>query len=349
MRILPVLVFLTLLGVSECLAADERPGLSSVRNWLLLLNNDLDEDVVGKIAASDHDMVVVDHVSSQPGTDAGKSVRVVRQMQERGDGGRRLVIAYLNVGQAESYRRYWQKGWRVGAPAWVLGADPDGWQDNYPVAYWSPQWKELITGEHGLLRSIRDAGFDGVYLDWIGGFEDGNVLAAARRDHVDARREMIAWVREVSRAAKLLDPHFLVIAQNAATLLADERYLAAIDGVAHEDIWFTGADGGPEGDCAVPRRQADVGSITYISKLSRACRKSYRRDAANAMHFAGEEVLVPLLLQARAAGKTVFTVDYALSAGNVAAVHQTSRSLGFVPFTGARLLKSFADPVADSP
>ncbi len=349
MRFPTALVIFLLMGVSVCDAADDRPRLGSVRHWLLLLNNDLDDAVVGKIAASGHDMVVVDDVSSQPGVDADRSARVVRQMQKREGGGRRLVIAYLNIGQAESYRIYWQKGWRVGSPAWVLGADPDGWQDNYPVAYWSSHWKDLITGDKGLLRSIQKAGFDGVYLDWIGGFEDVSVLSAARREHVDARSEMIAWVAEVSRVAKARDPDFYVIAQNAAPLLSDGRYLESIDAVAHEDIWFTGADRGPEGDCAVPRRQSDVGSAAFVSALSSACRKSYRRDGASAMHFAGEEALVPVLEQAQSAGKSIFTVDYALSARNIAFVHRTSRSFGFVPFTGARLLKSYADPVADQP
>lgn len=325
-------------------ATEERPPLAGVQNWLLLLNSDLEAPVAARIAGSTHDLVVVDHVSSQPGFSADKSFTVVQQLRARPDGGRRLVIAYLNVGQAESYRTYWKKGWRIGKPSWILGADPDGWQDNYPVAFWSKDWKALIAGEGGVLASIQNAGFDGVYLDWIGGFEDSNVLAKAKREGVDARAEMVAWVREVSRAAKARDPGFLIIAQNAAPLLSDAGYVDAIDAVAHEDIWFTGADSGPQGDCPVPRTEAEVGSPEFLASLNGPCRKAYGRDAANAMHFAGEAAIVPMLQRAQAMGKTVFTVDYATEPHNVSAIVSTSRALGFVPFAGARLLKTYVEP-----
>jgi cysteinyl-tRNA synthetase, unknown class len=339
-----IVIFMLVLS-GNCWAGEERPPLSDVRHWLLLLNNDLDDGTAGQIAASEHDMAVVDHVSSQLGVAEGRSAEVVRQLKLRADGGRRLVIAYLNVGQAESYRTYWKKGWRIGRPTWILGTDPDGWQDNYPVAYWAKAWKELIVGDGGLMASIQKAGFDGVYLDWIGGFEDSNVLAKAKRDGVDARAEMVAWVGEVSRAAKASDPGFLIIAQNAAPLLSLAAYLEAIDGVAHEDIWFTGADSGPQGDCPVPRTQNDVGSAAFIASLNKLCRRAFGRDKANAMHFVGEAAIVPMLQGAQAAGKTIFTVDYAVEGDNVKAIMSASRGNGFVPFAGARLLKDYVGPV----
>jgi cysteinyl-tRNA synthetase len=328
----------------NALAGDTKPALAETTSWLLLLNNDLETAIVDRMAASTYDMVVIDHVSSQPGMPASRSADVVSRLRAKADGSRRLVIAYVNVGQAESYRHYWVKGWKIGHPAWILGSDPDGWQDNYPVAYWSGAWKAIITGENGLLADIQRAGFDGVYLDWIGGFEDQNVIAAARRGGVDPRTEMIRWVREVSADAKGRDPSFLVIAQNAAPLLEDRNYLKAIDAVAHEDIWFTGADSGPEGDCAVPRSQSDVGSPAFVASLTPACQRAYKRDRATAMHFAGEEAIVPMLQSAVDAGKTVLTVDYALRPENVETVRSRSRGFGFVPFVGARSLKAYVPP-----
>lgn len=356
LRIAALLVFAMLCAVFHANAADDVPlglkpiDLKDVKSWLLLLNSELDTRTLERIEAAPFDMVVVDHVSSQKNVPEAASASAVRRLQRGPGSTRRLVIAYLNIGQAEDYRKYWQKGWRVGKPRFVLGTDPDGWEGNFPVAYWRPEWKELITGAGGLIAGIRAAGFDGLYLDWVGGFDDQSVLAAARREGVDARLEMIEWVRQVSVGAKAGARPLFVIAQNAAPLLADGGYLEAIDGVSHEDIWFTGADGLAEGDCPVPRTSAEVGSASYLARLNKACRRSHDKDPASAMRFAGEEAIVPLLQRAQAAGKPVFTVDYALDPKNVAFVRDVSRSLGFVPFAGARNLNTIvAIPADDAP
>lgn len=337
-----VVLFACLSGSLPCMARE----LPDVRSWLLLLNNDLEKSMVSRISGSGYDMVVVDALSTQKGSESDRSRDVVERLRLKPDGSRRLVIAYLNIGQAEDYRTYWHKGWRVGSPAFILGTDPEGWEGNFPVAYWKHGWKELIVGERGLLRVIQDAGFDGVYLDWIGGYEDHSVVEAARRDHVDPRGEMIAWVREVSAAAKARVSGFRIIAQNAAGLLQDEAYVSAIDAVAHEDIWFTGADGGPDGDCPVPRTLSDVGSAAYKASLGPACRRAYRRQSSGAMHAVGYDAIVPLLSSAAGKGLTIFTVDYARDPKHVDIVIRESRTLGFVPFVGMRRLDSFVDEIA---
>lgn len=314
---------------------------------MLLLDNDLKPDTVQTIAASDYDMVVIDDLASMKDHSADDVAAKVRALQVKPDGSRRIVIAYLNVGQAEDYRTYWLKGWRIGSPSWILATDPDGWKGNYPVAYWDAAWQTTIAGQDGLLKSIVDLGFDGVYLDWIGGFEDDRVIAAARRVGVDAREEMIRWVAQVSTAAKALKPGFKIIGQNATALLTDEAYLAALDGVAQEDIWFTGGDGGPEGDCPVPRTASDVGNPAFVEQLPKPCLRAFRKDRSNAMHFAGESEIVPLLDIARAQNKAVFTVDYALHSSNVAWVAARSRTLGFVPFVGARSLSAYIPPAPE--
>jgi len=330
------------------LPACQASELSNVRSWLLLLNNDLDEAMVSKIASSGYDMVVIDDVSTQSGVAQGRSKEIVERLRVKPDGSRRVVIAYLNIGQAEDYRTYWRKGWRRGAPRFILGDDPEGWAGNYPVAYWKPAWKEFIVGDAGVLSRIQGAGFDGVYLDWIGGYEDDSVVAAARRDGVLPAREMTSWVREVSAAAKSRAPEFLIIAQNAAGLIEDPSYTAVIDAVVHEDIWFTGADGGPDGDCPVPRTQDDVGSAAYKASLSAACRKAFRRSGSGAMHAVGYDAIVPMLKIAAGRGLSVFTVDYARAPSHVDNVMRESRALGFVPFVGSRRLDSFVDEIATS-
>ena len=324
-----------------------QPDLASVRHWLLLLDNDLKPDIVQRIAASDHDMVVIDDLASMKDHSESEMAATIRAIRMKPDGTRRIVLAYLNVGQAEDYRTYWRKAWRVGSPSWIVGHDPDGWKGNYPVAFWRTEWQDEIAGANGLLKSIIALGFDGVYLDWIGGFEDEGVVKAAKRDGVDPRAEMIRWIAALSARAKSMSPEFLIIGQNATSLLSDEAYIAALDGVAQEDTWFTGADGGPDGDCPVPRTADDVGSPAFVQSLSKPCLHAFGKDRSNAMHYVGESEIVPLLDLARARNKPVFTVDYALHGSNVTWVAERSRRLGFVPFIGGRGLSAYVPPVHD--
>jgi cysteinyl-tRNA synthetase len=333
-------VILAFLWGACAMADTPKPALNKVNGWLLLLNNDLDPKTVQAIAASDHDMVVVDYLPSQPHHAAYPVREIVAALKRKPDGGARLVVAYLNVGQAEDYRTYWRKGWKVGSPDWILMNDPDGWAGNFPVAYWRPGWREIVTG---LARDIALAGFDGAYLDWVGGFQEDTVQKAAAKAGLDPAEEMARLVAQVGAAARAVDPSFHLIGQNAAPLLSNPRYLAAIDGVAHESIWF-GWGGKATSDCPIPRDEAEARSPAFRRNLPPACRAAFDADPGSAMRFAGESYLVPLLRSAQSAGKAIFTVDYARENQNRATVARNSRNLGFVPFTGAKDLKE-VEPV----
>jgi len=86
----------------------------------------------------------------------------------------RKVLAYLSIGEAETYRPYWQAGWGANgdgtpdatAPSWLLWENPF-WEANYVVRYRDPGWQNLIFAS---LDKIFAAGFDGVYLDIVDGF-----------------------------------------------------------------------------------------------------------------------------------------------------------------------------------
>jgi cysteinyl-tRNA synthetase len=333
-------VILALFFGASAMAEPHKPALNTVNAWLLLLNNDLNKDTVAQIAASQHDMVVIDFLPSQPHHAAYPMRDVVSKLKRKPDGQTRLVIAYLNIGQAEDYRTYWRKGWKVGAPGWILMNDPDGWAGNFPVAYWRTGWRDIVAG---LARQIAEAGFDGVYLDWVAGFQEETVQKAAAQAGVQPEDEMAALVEAVGAAGRAIDRSFRVIGQNAAPLLANARYLAAIDGVAHESIWFTWG-GKALGDCPIPQTQAEARSASFRASLPPKCRAAYDADPGSAMRFAGGEELIPLLKAAQAAGKTVFSVDYAKDKSNRELVARNSRALGFKPFLGAKDLKDIEPP-----
>jgi cysteinyl-tRNA synthetase len=78
----------------------------------------------------------------------------VSQLKRKPDGGRRLAISYLNIGQAEDYRTYFPEIWKSRPPSWLIGADPEGWAGNFPVAYWNPEWQDILLGPRGLVQQI---------------------------------------------------------------------------------------------------------------------------------------------------------------------------------------------------
>jgi endo-alpha-1,4-polygalactosaminidase (GH114 family) len=140
-------------------------------------------------------------------------------------------------------------------------------------------------------------------------------------------------------------PDFVVIAQNAAELAEDDDYLAIIDAIAQEQVWFDGgADNDPPGDCPLPRTEAEVDSEAYRQSLSSTCRTQYDDYPDSTLHVSSEEYLHYLAL-ARDKGEIIFTVDYALEPDNVAWVYETSRALGFVPFVSSRGLDRYVEPV----
>ncbi len=325
---------------AEPVLADRLPR---VRHWLYLIDVNLDDETVGQIAESEHDLVVLDFIPSEAQNTDYLMAAVIERLHASREG--RLVVAYVDIGQAESYRTYWGERWEVGDPDWIVGADPDGWAENFPVAFWRGEWREIWLGDGGYLEGILGLGFDGVYLDWVEAYSDDHVLEVAARDGVDAREEMIRWVGDIAAFARERRTGFIVIAQNAAELAEDDGYLGIIDAIAQEQVWFDGgADNLPPGDCPLPRTTAEIDTDEYYDSLSADCRRQFDEFPDSTLHVSSEEYLLDLAL-ARSKGVTILTVDYALEAENIAWVFETSRALGFIPVVSNRSLDQFVEPV----
>jgi cysteinyl-tRNA synthetase len=318
-------------------------ALADVRHWLYLIDVDLEPETVDQVVASTYDMVVLDFIPSEESNTRYPMADVVARLHRAPHP--KLVIAYIDVGQAEDYRTYWQRGWEIGDPEWIVAGDPDGWEGNYPVAYWYDEYQNVWLGPDGYLQAILDAGFDGVYLDWIEAYSDEDVIALAEVQELDPVEEMIWWVGDIADFGRAQDPDFIVIGQNAAELAAQDDYVHIVDAIAQEQVWFDGgADNDPPGDCPLPRSEDDVDTAAYRNSLSKACRRQYDQYPEGTLHVSSEEYLRDLRL-AQGRGLVIFTVDYALDADNIAWVYGTSRSLGFTPFVGSRALDRFVAPV----
>lgn len=188
------------------------------------------------IAASGFDLAIVDHSRDGSGEGAFRPDEVA-MMQRKPDGGGRIVLSYMSIGEAEEYRYYWQADWSDRPPSWLEAENPD-WAGNYKVRFWEKDWQRLIYGSpSAYLDRILAAGFDGVYLDIVDAYwyfqEKGRKTAEA---------EMVAFVTALADYARARKPGFLIVPQNAEDLLVNEDYRQAIDAQAKEDLYF-GLDG----------------------------------------------------------------------------------------------------------
>lgn len=150
---------------------DDITNLQDAKNFLFLITPDnnyaTQQEFVDAIKNTDYDYIIMDLFY------CGKEFTAtqIEEMKQKAKGGKRLLICYLSIGEAENYRYYWQTDWTVGNPSFIEKEDPN-WQGNFYVKYWETEWKEIIYGnDNSYLKKIIDAGFDGVYLDIIDAFE----------------------------------------------------------------------------------------------------------------------------------------------------------------------------------
>jgi cysteinyl-tRNA synthetase, unknown class len=240
-------------------AAARRAPLRDVRSWSIQYRRINPFE----IAASPFDLVVIDFRPDVLfGTEFAFSRADVAMMQRKPDGGRRLVIAYLSVGEAEDYRWYWQKSWSDTPntrPAWI-GTENARWKGNFPVRFWDPAWPAILFGAPDrYLDRIVEAGFDGVYLDRV------DVYAEFLTEQPTADRDMVALVGALSAHARALNPRFMTILQNAEELTVRPPVRAAIDGFAKEDLFY-----GVDHDGRRNTPDAVAASIKPIRALARA-------------------------------------------------------------------------------
>ena len=151
--------------------SDDIMSLSQVRNFLYLINPGnfaTKEAILQAIESTNYDLIIVDlffeeNISLTPSE--------VSQLKVKQNGGSRLVVCYMSIGEAEDYRYYWQNSWQTDRPEWLDRENPD-WEGNYKVKYWYPAWQNIIFGnDESYTKRILDAGFDGAYLDLIDAFE----------------------------------------------------------------------------------------------------------------------------------------------------------------------------------
>ncbi len=146
-------------------------SLSDAKNYLYLLNYhnfSSKSELINTLKDTDYDILIIDAFWDTEETLTKADIQLLKQKK---NGGKRLVIAYMSIGEAEDYRYYWKNEWNENPPDWIEEENPN-WEGNYAVKYWKKQWKDIIYGStNSYLDTIIALGFDGVFLDKVDEFE----------------------------------------------------------------------------------------------------------------------------------------------------------------------------------
>jgi len=157
-------------GIPNNVNASFITNLSQVKNFLYLVNPEnftSKTAFINAVTATNYDAIIMDLFLNEETFTASE----INQLRNKANGGKRIVICYMSIGEAEDYRYYWDVSWNTSKPSWIAAENPD-WAGNFKVKYWNEDWQNIIyRGSDSYLDRILTAGFDGVYLDIIDGFE----------------------------------------------------------------------------------------------------------------------------------------------------------------------------------
>lgn|GEM_PF-2772554 len=308
-------------------------GIKYVRLFMYQLQGLEEAGAVEALAKTHYDMLVVEPVYTVKGSEDFDVYQMVRAFKssEAKNLNRKLVVAYIDIGEAEDYRTYWEDSWiapksqkcKAGSPSFLLRMDPDGWSGNYVVKYWDQRWVKIMVGA---IEDIARKGFDGAYLDWVEAYDDECVINAAKVDNINPAVAMVNFVALLKAKARAINPNFVIISQNAP-YLAEERpeYLKVIDAISMEGIFFLGeadSDWDDPSCCDIPNEYEDDFSTDALISVAKG-----------------------LYIQN---GIPVFSVDYAIKPENVAYVYKRAREVGLIPLvTRTSLSKITTTPPPD--
>jgi cysteinyl-tRNA synthetase len=297
LAVVPFFFILTCANKKSDPPAIKNPGDSS---WVYQLQ----KIKIADLAKPGFPLAVIDY--SSDGSDKNQfSKKQLQSLIENNS----TPLAYISIGEAESYRFYWQKIWvekqddsqlTAKAPKWLGHTNPD-WKGNYKVRYWDTDWRNNIIKPY--LDRIIEQGFNGVYLDIIDGFEywsdpntyDSNMEIRNANDPVDdeedaARRmiELVLWIAQYCREHSLLGQDFMIIPQNGERILLydeDGSYLKNVSGIGVEDTWYSASEKLPRRTVAkrlwylkkFKEKGKRVLSVDYVDTGDRNSRSNLRR------------------------------------------------------------------------
>lgn len=123
--------------------------VADAENFLYLINSEkfsTKRQFIYALKNTDYDIIIMDLFHFEKAYTAAE----IRELKTKRNGGKRLVICYMSIGEAEDYRYYWNSGWKTRKPAWLAEENPH-WKGNYVVKYWDADWQKNNYGKRRLI------------------------------------------------------------------------------------------------------------------------------------------------------------------------------------------------------
>jgi len=105
-------------------------SIHDVQNFLYLINPTnfaSKTEFVNAIKATNYDLLIMDLFFGDE--DEEFNTAEIEQLKQKANGGTRLIVSYMSIGEAEDYRYYWDESWTVGSPTWLKAENPE-WEGN---------------------------------------------------------------------------------------------------------------------------------------------------------------------------------------------------------------------------
>ncbi len=96
--------------------------LANAKNYLYLINTQSyssKQTFINDMQATNYDVIIMDAFFQESGNNQIWSAIEIEKLKTKANGGKRLVVAYMSIGEAEDYRWYWQSAWNENKPAWL--------------------------------------------------------------------------------------------------------------------------------------------------------------------------------------------------------------------------------------
>ena len=114
-------------------------------------------DFIRNLQNSNYDIIVIPALFH--GTEPF-SPEDINSLKFKKNGTTRLVLAEMNLSEADPKMYYWKKSWKLNNPSWLVRRSFVN-KDAYITQYWHPDWRKIL-GIH--LQGIIQTGFSGVFL-----------------------------------------------------------------------------------------------------------------------------------------------------------------------------------------
>lgn len=138
-------------------------NISDAKNILILNDDSLyksPEEMTEDISKTNYDIVIIKPLFQYRKRFSHANLQ---KMRFKKNGTKRLLIAELNVSEANPKEYYWNLKWHIGSPAWLTRLS---FSNQYSIItkYWDLEWRKIISR---YFKDILNEGFDGIFLTGI--------------------------------------------------------------------------------------------------------------------------------------------------------------------------------------